>query len=72
MYDAALLGEILGASDEEADGGWNENTIDRYEQAMRYNIGDVVGLACVGAQYALGADRLEDLYAGSVDDKKMS
>jgi 2-polyprenyl-6-methoxyphenol hydroxylase-like FAD-dependent oxidoreductase len=62
MYDAALLGHVLAESGEVADVGWDTDTIARYEAGMRNNIGDVVGLACVGAEYALGADKLEDLY----------
>ena len=58
MYDAALLGQILGS--EEGKDGWGVETIGRYETAMRYNIGDVVGLACVGAYHALGADSIEE------------
>jgi hypothetical protein len=30
---------------------------------MRYNIGEIVGLACVGAQHALGADSIEEMHA---------
>jgi 2-polyprenyl-6-methoxyphenol hydroxylase-like FAD-dependent oxidoreductase len=57
MYDAALLGQILANSEGQRDGdGWKAETIGRYEDAMRYNIGDTVGLACIGARYALGAD----------------
>lgn len=58
MYDAALLGQILGSR--EGKDGWDVETIGRYETAMRYNIGDVVGLACVGAYHALGADSIEE------------
>lgn len=66
MYDGALLGHILAESPrQEVDGGgWDVGTIERYEEAMRYNIGDVVGLACVGAKYALGADSIVDIHAG--------
>jgi len=65
MYDAALLGEVLAKSSrQEIDGdGWDLGTIGRYEGALRYNIGDIVGLACVGAQHALGADSLEHIRA---------
>jgi 2-polyprenyl-6-methoxyphenol hydroxylase-like FAD-dependent oxidoreductase len=56
MYDAALLGRILGSS--EGNEGWDVETIGLYEKAMRYNIGDVVGLACVGAYHALRADSI--------------
>lgn len=71
MYDAALLGQILADStrQETGGGGWDVETIGRYEEAMRYNIGDIVGLACVGAQHALGADTLEAMLAG-VEGKK--
>jgi 2-polyprenyl-6-methoxyphenol hydroxylase-like FAD-dependent oxidoreductase len=71
MYDAGLLGQILADSTrQETDGGgWDVETIGRYEEAMRYNIGDIVGLACVGAQHALGADTLEAMLAG-VEGKK--
>jgi 2-polyprenyl-6-methoxyphenol hydroxylase-like FAD-dependent oxidoreductase len=65
MYDAALLGQILAdSSRQETDGGrWKVSTIRRYEEAMRYNIGEIVGLACVGAQHALGADSIEEMHA---------
>jgi len=65
MYDAALLGHILAKSKrQETDGGgWDVKSIARYEEALRYNIGDIVGLACVGAQHALGADSLEHIHA---------
>jgi 2-polyprenyl-6-methoxyphenol hydroxylase-like FAD-dependent oxidoreductase len=70
MYDAALLGHVLAESGEVADEGWSTDTIARYEAGMRYNIGDVVGLACVGAEYALGADKLDDLYKVNVGSMK--
>ena len=66
MYDGALLGHILAefARQEIDGGGWDVETIERYEEAMRYNIGDIVGLACVGAKYALGANSIEEIHAG--------
>jgi 2-polyprenyl-6-methoxyphenol hydroxylase-like FAD-dependent oxidoreductase len=56
MYDAALLGSVLGSR--QGDVEWDVETIGLYEKAMRYNIGDVVGLACVVAYHALGADSI--------------
>jgi hypothetical protein len=41
MYDAALLGRILGSR--QGDTGWDVETIGLYEKAVRYNIGDVWG-----------------------------
>lgn len=66
MYDAALLGHILAesaAKEEGGGGGWDIETIRQYEEAMRYNIGGVVGLACVGAKHALGADSIDEIHA---------
>ena len=51
MHDAALLGAALGGSAERD--GWRTETIRAYEEAMRYNIGDVVGLACIGVKHLL-------------------
>ena len=48
LYDAALLGAALGGSGENASDGWSTETIKGYEDALRNNIGDVVGLACIG------------------------
>jgi 2-polyprenyl-6-methoxyphenol hydroxylase-like FAD-dependent oxidoreductase len=72
MYDAALLGHILGESDrQDENGGWDIGTIGRYEEAMRYNVGDVVGLACVGAYHALGAGSIDEIHAEVERRKKM-
>lgn len=70
MYDAALLGHILGTSNRDGSAGWGTDVIRRYEEAMRYNIGDVVGLACVGAYHALGADSIDEIHTGLTDGKK--
>jgi 2-polyprenyl-6-methoxyphenol hydroxylase-like FAD-dependent oxidoreductase len=57
IYDAALLGMALGQAAEDGHGGWSVETIGSYEDAMRYNIGDVVGLACIGATYVIGGGK---------------
>jgi len=50
LWDAAMLGEILAAEgNEHEDGGWKHDAVREYEDSMRWNIGDVVGLACIGA-----------------------
>lgn len=51
IYDAALLGFVLGAAD-----GWDKETTATYERGMRHNIGDIVGLACIGLSGLLGVD----------------
>lgn len=50
LYDAALLGTALKDSYQGELSGWSAETIRKYEEAMRYNIGDIVGMACIGAQ----------------------
>lgn len=56
LYDAALLGAALAESGEAGgDQGWSKETIRRYEDAMRYNIGDIVGMACIGVDKAFGS-----------------
>jgi 2-polyprenyl-6-methoxyphenol hydroxylase-like FAD-dependent oxidoreductase len=54
MYDAGLLGQVLDKAAEDGSKGWSVETIRTYEDAMRYNIGDIVGLACIGATYVIG------------------
>lgn len=51
LWDAAMLGEILAerVSEEGEEGGWKEEAVRKYEDSMRWNIGDVVGMACIGA-----------------------
>ena len=64
MYDAALLGKILAESGEDGATGWSGGTISKYEKAMRYNIGDIVGLACIGAEYVIGGGPSKAAEAG--------
>lgn len=54
MYDGALLGMALGDASEDGADGWSSETVQGYEDAMRYNIGDIVGLASIGAAKLLG------------------
>ncbi|CAD6572706.1 MAG: N-terminal acetyltransferase [Cyphobasidiales sp. Tagirdzhanova-0007] len=49
LHDAALLAMVLSDSAEDGLGGWTTETIKRYEEGMRYNIGDVVVMACIAA-----------------------
>lgn len=53
LHDAAVLGELLGR-EKEAENGWSKEVIRQYEETMRLNIGDVVGMACIGASGLLG------------------
>ncbi|GAA5855227.1 hypothetical protein JCM8547_008993 [Rhodosporidiobolus lusitaniae] len=60
LWDAALLGLALGkAKEEKGEGqegkGWSEETIKVYEEGMRYNVGDIVGLAYIGVEGLVGA-----------------
>ena len=55
LHDAALLAMVLSDSAEDGLGGWTTETIKRYEEGMRYNIGDVVVMACIAASKVLGA-----------------
>lgn len=60
MHDAGVLGVALANGKLEAEGnggGWEEATIKGYEDAMRYNIGDIVGMACIGASYIMGTNK---------------
>lgn len=62
LHDAAALGQIL--SDEEVDemtGAWSKETIERFEKVVKWNIGDVVALACIGANWLLGAKAISSL-----------
>lgn len=56
LHDAAALGEILARSGEDGREGWSESTIQRFEELVRWNIGDVVGMACIGANKLFGAE----------------
>lgn len=57
VWDAAMLGEVLadeanGHMTEQGkydQGGWSVEAVRKYEDSMRWNIGDVVGMACIGA-----------------------
>ena len=69
MYDAALLGEALGRSRENGVDGWRVETIRGYEAAMRYNIGDIVGLAWIAAEKVFGARPLPGLGAVEASSK---
>lgn len=48
LYDAALLGKLLGAEKQSGKSGWSRDVIHNYERGMRYNVGDIVGLANLG------------------------
>lgn len=57
LHDAALLGLILGKAktDGMAEDQWSKDVIQMYEDGMRKNVGDVVGLACIAAKGIMGA-----------------
>jgi hypothetical protein len=48
-------------------GLWQRTTVGKSAGALilRYNTGNIVGLACVGVKHALGADSIEDIHAGA-------
>lgn len=54
VIDAATLGGILSSAEQCEGGGWSIETVRDYEDAMRYNIGDIVGMACIGASKIIG------------------
>ena len=50
MRDAAVLGMALSQSEAHPEGGWSVETIRAYEDKMRYNVGEIVGLAVIAAR----------------------
>ena len=54
--------EVQGQRGPEGEKGedwkWSTKTIRRYEDAMRKNAGDIVGLACIGATYLFGGEEV--------------
>jgi 2-polyprenyl-6-methoxyphenol hydroxylase-like FAD-dependent oxidoreductase len=54
LHDAALLGLMLGQASGAGD-DWSKEVVGRYEDGMRKNVGDVVGLACIAAKGIMGA-----------------
>ena len=48
MRDGATLGLALSFDKPGSEIGWSVDTIRQYEAMMRYNQGDIVGMACIG------------------------
>jgi hypothetical protein len=47
-----------GSTGDGSSDGWSMEMINGYEEAMRYKVGDIVGMACIGAYKVLGARSL--------------